>query len=273
MSSKCTVKTGECLNEKENLMDAPSSSSELPDREHMASSAAAPLASRMPAYLRVQRTLLAACIILAPLSITLYLVSWPGNGRAPLLASAAAGSTGNILHFTGGIAASFFLPLGYLGMSLLGMRRAPGFATLCAALSLVGWIPWAALMGPDALAFDINQMGSTPQLTALWAQFNGGAVMSTFLLIYIVVHLLSAVLIAIMLGRLRIIPAWAAWAFALTSPLTIIIFPIHSAVVQDVLKYLICVLWIIGAVPAALAMLKGRDYVGVEPAGQAASTL
>lgn len=255
-------------------MASQSSPSSLPDRERererAASSPGMPTASarlplpRVPVYLRVQRALLAACIILAPLSITLYLVSWPGNGRAPLLASVVAGSTGNTLHFIGGVAASFFLPLGYLGMSLLGMRRAPGLATLCAALSLVGWIPWAALMGPDALAFDINQMGSTPQLSALWAQFNGGAVMSTFLLIYIVGHLLSAVLIGIMLGRLHIIPAWAAWAFALTSPLTIVIFPIHSSVVQDVLKYLICALWIIGAVPAALAMLKDQSLLGPE---------
>src|SRR6266566_8611667 len=68
-----------------------------------------------------QRISLAACIILAPLSITLYLVSWEGNQRAPLtplITSAMAGPTGNTLHFIGAIAASFFLPLGYLGMSL-----------------------------------------------------------------------------------------------------------------------------------------------------------
>lgn len=212
-----------------------------------------------PNYLKTQRALLAACIALAPLSITLYLVSWSGNGRQPLLAAAAAGSTGNTLHFIGGVAAAFFLPLGYLGMSLLGMRRAPWLATLCAALSLVGWIPWAGLMGPDALAFDINQLGSTPQLAGLWAQFNGDAVMSTYLLIYIVGHLLSAVLIGLMLGRLRIIPVWAAWAFALTSPLTIIIFPVHNIAVQNTLKYAVCVFLIIGAIPAAVAMLKGRD--------------
>lgn len=215
-----------------------------------------------PVALKVQRTLLAACIALAPLSITLYLVTWPGNLRQPLIASAAAGLTGNILHFIGGVAAAFFLPIGYLGMSLLGMRRAPGLATLCAALSLVGWIPWAALMGPDALAFDINQLGATPARSALWAHFNGDAVLTTFLLIYIVGHLLSAVLIGIMLGRLRIIPAWAAWAFALTSPITIAIFPIHNLIAQDVLKYLVCALWIVGAMPAALAMLRGSGQSG-----------
>ncbi|HLY30143.1 MAG TPA: hypothetical protein VKQ36_03890 [Ktedonobacterales bacterium] len=212
-----------------------------------------------PAYLTWQRRLLAACIILAPLSITLYLVAWPGNGRQPLVASAMAGSTGNILHFIGGVTASFFLPLGYMGMSLLGMRRSPGLATISVALSLIGWIPWAALMGSDDLAYDINQVGSTPQLAAIWAHFNGDAVLSTYLIIYIVGHLLSAVLIGIMLGRLRIIPAWAAWAFALTSPITILIFPVHNAIFQDALKYLICALWIIGATPAAFAMLRGSD--------------
>ncbi len=212
-----------------------------------------------------QRMSLAACIILAPLSITLYLVTWEGNLRAPLSASAMAGPTGNTLHFIGAIAASFFLPLGYLGMSLLGMRRAPWLATISAALSLVGWIPWAALMGLDALAYDIVQIGSTPQLTALWTHFNGDAVMTIYLFIYIIGHLLSAVLIGIMLGRLRLVPAWAAWAFALTSPLTILIFPVHNIVVQDVLKYLICTLLIIGAIPAALAMLNNKDLAPLAP--------
>ncbi len=215
-----------------------------------------------------QRMSLAACIILAPLSITLYLVSWEGNQRAPLtplITSAMAGPTGNTLHFIGAIAASFFLPLGYLGMSLLGMRRAPWLATISAALSLVGWIPWAALMGLDDLAYDIVQTGSTPQLAALWTHFNSDAVMTTFLLIYVIGHLLSAVLIGIMLGRLRLVPAWAAWAFALTSPLTIVIILVHTLVFQDVLKYLICALWIIGAIPAALAMLANKDLAHPAP--------
>src|SRR5947207_255556 len=215
-----------------------------------------------------QRLSLAACILLAPLSITLYLISWPGNQRAPLtplIASAMAGPTGNTLHFIGAIAASFFLPLGYLGMSLLGMRRAPWLATISAALSLVGWIPWAALMGLDALASDINQIGSTAQFAALWTHFNGDPVMTTYLWIYVIGHLVSAVLIGFMLGRLHLVPVWAAWAFALTSPLTIVIILVHTLVFQDVLKYLICALWIIGAIPAALAMLANKDLAHPAP--------
>jgi hypothetical protein len=206
-----------------------------------------------------QRALLAACIVLGPLSITLYLVAWSGSGREPLVSAAMAGATGNTLRLIGAVAASFFLPLGYLGMSLLGLRRAPTPAFICAALSLVGWIPWAALIVLDDLAITIAQTGATPQLTALWARVNGDAVMTTFLLIYVIGHLLSAILIGVLLGRLRIIPVWTAWAFALTSPLTILIFPIHFAVIQDALKYTICALLIVGAIPAAAAMLKGSD--------------
>jgi hypothetical protein len=221
----------------------------------------------IPAYLKVQRTLLAACIILAPLSITLFVLAWPenpapvvtGTTAAPIATSTMAGPMGNTLHFIGGIAASFFLPLGYLGMSLLGMRRAPWFATISAALSLIGWIPWSALIAIDDLAYDIAQAGSTSQLAALWTHFNSDPVMLTYLLIYIIGHLLSAVLIAIMLGRLRLVPAWAAWAFALTSPLTMIYFSVHIIAVRYVLRYLICTLWISGAIPAALAMLNNKD--------------
>ena len=150
-------------------------------------------------------------------------------------------------------------------MSLLGMRRAPWLATLSAALSLVGWIPWAALMGLDSLAYDIGRSGSTPQLAALWTTFNGDAVMTTYLLIYIIGHLLSAVLIGFMLGRLRLIPAWAAWAFALTSPLTISIILVHTLIFQDVLKYLVCALWIVGAIPAAFAMFTNKDLAQLAP--------
>jgi hypothetical protein len=211
----------------------------------------------------LQRISLAACIFLMPFSLTLYLLSWQGNQRAPLtplVTSVMAGPTGNTLHFIGAIAASFFLPLGYLGMSLLGMRRAPWLATISAALSLVGWIPWPALMGLDSLAYDISRLGSTPQSTALWTYFNGDLVMTIFLVIYIVGHLLSAVLIGWMLGRLQIVPAWAAWAFALTSPLTFPIILVHNVAFQDTLKVVLCILFILGAVPAALAMLRQKSF-------------
>src|SRR5205085_10337002 len=115
-----------------------------------------------PDPFNLPRKLLAACILLGPLSLTLYVLAWPENPApvvfnsttaAPVVTSSMAGPTGNVLHFIGGIAASFFLPLGYLGTSLLAMRRSPRLAPLCAALSLVGWLPWSALIGIADLAY------------------------------------------------------------------------------------------------------------------------
>ena len=116
-----------------------------------------------------------------------------------------------MLQLVAAVAASFFLPLGYLGMSLLGLWHAPGLATVSAALSLIGWIPWSALISLDDLAYDITRLGGNTGLVALWSQFNSDAVMSTYLVIYVIGHLLSALLIGLMLGRLGIVPAWAAW--------------------------------------------------------------
>jgi hypothetical protein len=227
-----------------------------------------------PGALQFQRLLLAGCIVLAPLSLTLYVLAWPENPApvvfnstqaAPIATSVMAGPGGNTLHFIGGVAASFFLPLGYLGMALLGLRRTPWLATFAAALSLVGWIPWSALIGIDALAADIAQAGPTPELAALWTRFNGDPVMLTYLLIYVIGHLLSAVLLGFMLGRLRLVPAWAAWAFALTSPLTMLYFTTHSIEIRYALRTLICALWISGALPAALAMLQHKDLAPAAP--------
>lgn len=215
-----------------------------------------------------QRMLLAACIILGPVSLAVYVLAWPENPApvvfnstqaAPIVTSTLAGPAGNTLHFIGGIAASFFLPVGYLGMALLGMRRAPWLATSAAGLSLAGWIPWSGLMGIDALAYDIAQTGSNPQLAALWTRFNGDPVMLAYLLIYVIAHLLSAVLIGFMLGRLRLVPAWAAWALALTSPLTMLYFAQHIIEVRYVLRTLICALWIVSTIPAARVMLQVKD--------------
>lgn len=89
--------------------------------------------------------------------------------------------------------------------------------------------------------------------------------MLTYLLIYVIGHLFSAILIGIMLGRLRLVPAWAAWAFALTSPLTIVYFTVHIIEARYAVKFLICGLWILGAIPAAFAMLKNKDRLQPAP--------
>ena len=216
---------------------------------------------------KVQRYALAACMLLAPLSVILFVYSWaPDLLRAPILASAQVGPVRNALHFIGGVAASFFLPLGFLGMSLLGMRRAPWLATISTTLSLLGWIPWGALIGIDVLGYDIFQIGTTPQLATLWAHFNYDPVMLVYLITYIIGGVGCRILIGVMLARLRLIPAWSAWALALTGPLQILSFvPSPLLAIRNVMGVLIFALWIIGTLPAALAMIKNRQPPELAP--------
>jgi hypothetical protein len=215
----------------------------------------------IPTAFKVQRYALAACMLLAPLSSILFVYSWsPDLLRTPILASAQVGPVRNVMHLSSGVAASFFLPLGFLGMSLLGMRRAPWLATISATVSLLGWIPWGALISIDVLGYDIFQFGSTPQLATLWAHFNYDPFMLVYLITYIIGGVGCRILIGIMLARLRLIPAWSAWALAITGPLQILSFvPSPLLAIRNVMGVLIFALWIIGTIPAALAMIKNRE--------------
>src|ERR1700730_9948218 len=122
-------------------------------------------ASPLPAYRKLQRLLWAACIVLGPITFTLYVVSWNDVSRGLITTSAMAGASANLLHLASGFAASIFLPIGYLGMALLGMRHSPWLATISAMLGLLGWLPLAALVGIDDLAYDIALRGSNSQLS------------------------------------------------------------------------------------------------------------
>jgi len=228
----------------------------------------------LPTYRKLQRVLLAACILLGPLAFSLYVVSWNDVNGGLIATSARVGILANQLHFVSGFAASFFLPPGYLGMALLGMRHSPWLATISAILGLVGWIPFAALVGIDDLAYDIALRGSTPQFATLWTSFNGDALMNAFLYTYAAGHLLSTVLIGVLLGRTRLIPVWAAWVLILSSPLTIVAF-IDGQHYRSVVSPLICGLLILGSLPAAIAMVTNKDQernMGVKEQQAAAAT-
>jgi hypothetical protein len=212
----------------------------------------------LPAYRKAQRIFFAAGIGLAPLTFTLYFILSPllrGDGQAMIAANLVANASTNQLHLVFGVATGFLLPIGFIGMALLAMKNSPWLATLGGMLGLLGWIPWSPLMALEALTYDMAQMGGGTQFALLWDRFNGDGVMTFFLVLYIVLHLLSAVLLGIALGRAQVVPAWSAWALILTTPLSILAFPTHSTF----LFYLVCALFIAGSIPAALAMLKFPD--------------
>jgi len=212
----------------------------------------------LPAYVRLQHLFFALCIILAPITFSLYVISWNDVSGGLIATSARMGVVLNQLHFISGFAASFFLPFGYLGMALLGIRRSPWLGSISAFLGLLCWLPLSALIGIDDLAYDITLRGSNAQLAALWTYFNGDAMMSGYLWVYAAGHLISTVLLGVLLGRARLIPIWAACALIVSSPLTIVAF-VHGQQYRSIISPIICMLLILGCLPAAIAMLKSQD--------------
>jgi hypothetical protein len=63
------------------------------------------------------------------------------------------------------------------------------------------------------------------------------------------------VVLPIALARTRVIPTWAAWSLASTSPLTIVAFASR----QHALLLAVCVLWLAGSIPAAAMLLRRPD--------------
>ena len=173
-----------------------------------------------------------------------------GNGAANIAANGAANALTNQLHVATYVLETFLLPLSVLGLAELAIRRSPWLATVGGGMGLFGWLPWSALTAQDDLTYQMAQMGNSLQFVALWNRFTTDGTMMFFLLVYVVCHLVAYVVLALALHRAGLIPNWAAWALALTSPLTVASF----ATRQHALLYLVLALWIAGSVPAAYAM-------------------
>jgi hypothetical protein len=236
----------------------------LPDRPNGTRTTASERA--VSSHVTFLRWCFASCIVLGPVVAFLYGFLNPTplhvtNGAVAIAVNTTANPLANQVHLGLGVVLSFLLPLWNLGIAWLTLRRAPWLATIAGLLGLVGWIPWSALIGQEALTATMAQMGGGMQFAALWDRFNGSGVLTAYLLIYIVGHLFSAVLLAIALGRSRLVPAWVAWALALTSPLQIVTFLVHQLAVG----ILVALLWLGSSLPIARALLRGdadRDADG-----------
>jgi len=87
----------------------------------------------------------------------------------------------------------------------------------------------------------------------------------TFAIAWLFGHLLGYVLLGIALARARVIPLWAASLIIASAPL---MGPIAYGTGLGLLQVLGFVLVFIGSVPAALAMLKGKEQLAARPVGE-----
>lgn len=209
----------------------------------------------LPRYLKWLRWSFGICIGLGPLAFLAYAILNPairGTGSEVIAANIAANQLTNQLHLVFGVLASFMLPFGYVGMALLAIPNTPKLGAVALVLSLPSWIPLSALIGLDALTYDMGQLGGGAAFAELWNRFSQDGVMSTYLITYAFCHLLCTILLGIGLEKPHIIPKWAAWALIISSPLTIVGFVTHLTILLE----LVLVLLTLGSLPAALAMVK-----------------
>jgi hypothetical protein len=201
----------------------------------------------------------ATAVLLAPILLLFGTLLNPAvggiaAGAANIAANATADPTTNQLHLALYSVDTFLLPVSILALAGLVLRRSPWLGTIGGGLGLFGWLPWSALVAQDDLTFQMAQIGGSQQLVDLWNRFTTDATMSPLTLIYVICHLVAYVILGIALGRTGIIPTWAAWALALTSPITVIAFPTH---VHELL-YVVAVLMLAGSIPAAQAVWRNR---------------
>jgi hypothetical protein len=205
---------------------------------------------------RLRKVVFAAAILLAPLVLIPGTIFNPaiggiGAGAANLAANAGANPLTNQLHVYAYVLDSFLLSISVVGLASLAMRRSPWLGTIGGGLGLIGWLPFSALAAQDDLTFRMAEMKGGSQFVALWDRFTTDGTMMAFLLIYIVCHLVAYVILPIALRRGRFIPLWAAWALALTSPVTIAAFASRQTAIVGLL---ICALLLAGSIPAAHAV-------------------
>jgi hypothetical protein len=206
---------------------------------------------------------LAAAIVGGPLGYLLGGLFAPAvhtSARSTITANAAANPVANTTHLAAFVAASFLLPIGAGGLAYLAYRRTPWLATIGGLLGVVGWLPFSALAALDALALTMAHLPDSSSYAMLLDRFTNGAVMNTYLIAYIICHLVAYVLFGIALRRARVIPRWAAWSMIASSPLTVAAFawpgqPGTAAVAVGVAAL---ALLLAGSLPAARAMAAGR---------------
>ncbi len=151
--------------------------------------------------------------------------------------------------------ASYLLPFGAIGLAWLAYPRTPWLASIAGLLAVIGWLPFSALTAQDDVTNALAQLPDSASYGGFWDHFTNDPVMLSYLVVYVVGHLTSYVLFGIALGRGRIISWWATWMLAASSPLTLtaFVFP-YRLVVGAVALGLV----VIGSVPAAVAMIRGR---------------
>ncbi|HKF38862.1 MAG TPA: hypothetical protein VKB35_18345, partial [Ktedonobacteraceae bacterium] len=216
-----------------------------------------------PAYRKFHHVFFALCMLLAPLTVSLWFGLCPeyGNPACPvgtgatLTAFRADDPLLLQLFFVVAFISAYIYPLSYIGLGRLAMKRSPWLSSIGIALGFIGSVVWSLLMGESFWVNSAAHLHVDAQFFMLgkayvanWAVFamHGG---------WIIGHLLGYVLLGIALLRARVIPRWAAWLLVV-SP--VLMGPLAYGTGLGLLQVLGYGMVFVGSIPAAVAMLKWR---------------
>lgn len=220
-----------------------------------------------PVYRKFHRTVIALCIVLAPLAASLWFALCPTGAndaacpdQGSSLAVFAAFRTMNPqlmqVFLVINIVAAYVFPVSCIGLGLLAMKRSPWLATLGIVFGWMGSIVWVLFAGQVATIGGMAQIGSIPVFVTIEHNFYANWMILVFAACWVIGHLAAYVLLGFALVRARAIPRWAGWIFIVTP---VLIGPIAYGTNFGLLQILGYVLILIASVPAALVTLKARD--------------
>jgi hypothetical protein len=217
-----------------------------------------------PAYRKLQRAILALCVLLAPFALSLWFglcppfgdVSCPSQGMATLDAFRTMNPGLLKVFLALSVVIPYTYPLSYVGLGLLAMKRAPWLATLGIAFGLAGSIPWGSIAGGQiGLADTMAHLAPNPVFVTIEHRLSVNPVVFSLATGWVIGHLAGYLLLGIALARARAVPRWAAWLIAAA---TVIMGPIAYGTKLGVLQVIGYALVFLGSVPAALALLTPR---------------
>ena len=206
------------------------------------------------------RILLAAAVVGGPLG---YLVggalspSIHAAAGAAITAAAGANAVTNTIHVVAFVVASYLLPVGALALAWLAYPRHRRLAVVGGVLGLLGWVPFSALAALDDLT---NAMRGDVAQAGLLDRFSTDWVMTSYLVVYIVGHLVAYVLLGLALRG--VIPSWGCWLLILSSPLTVAAFIVPFGRIY--IGSAALALLVLGSVCAAAVILFSRPVNGAE---------
>ncbi len=217
----------------------------------------------VPAYLGLQRAILAGCILLAPLSLAGWFALCPQygdpscpNNTQPLavfVAFRAANPMLLQLFLFFNVIVPYLYPLSYVGLGRLAMPRSPWLATFGIVFGWVGSVPWGFIADTMFQASTAARLGQDATYALLVKSYFSGPAILTVAAGWVLGHLLAYVLLGAALLRARVIPAWAGWMIILSAPL---MGPLAYGTGLGVLQVLGYLLVFVGSLPAARAMLQ-----------------